>query len=237
MLAREGLTGPGPIFEGRHGFFNVLSGPFELQPFGGKARPFRMMDATIKRYPCGMFGQTAVDAALMLRAKISSIDEIAEISIGTFHLGKTAMAGDSAKWRPPNRESADHSLPYVVGTALMYGSLELKHFHDEHINNPDLLNLMAKIRVDETEECRNLYPGACPARMELTTRSGSTCSELVLYHRGHFRNPLSDQEIEQKFCSLTRDLLSAARQREFLGLTWNLEQVEDIHRVMEMVTI
>jgi 2-methylcitrate dehydratase len=73
--------------------------------------------------------------------------------------------------------------------------------------------------------------------MELTTRSGNTFSELVLYHRGHFRNPLSDKEIEQKFCSLTKDLLSSAGQREVLRLTWHLEQVEDIHAVMESLAI
>ena len=237
LLAKEGLTGPGPIFEGCHGFFQVVSGPFQLEQFGGKEKPFRMMNATIKRYPCGQFGQTAVDAAIALHSKISGIDEIAAVNIGTFPLGKKAMAGDAEKWHPTTRESADHSLPYVVGTALMYGSLDLKHFDDEHLSNPDLLKLIAKIKVEETEECRNLYPGASAARMELTTISGKKLSELVLYHRGHFQNPLSDQEIEQKFHSLTRNLLTLTRQKEVLRLVWHLERVKDIHTVLKLLAI
>ena len=77
------------------------------------------MDAVIKGYPCGLFAQSAIDAALQLRSKISGPEEIAQINIGTFHLGKAVMAGDDEKWQPKTRESADHSMPYAVGVALM----------------------------------------------------------------------------------------------------------------------
>ena len=195
------------------------------------------MDATIKRYPCGLFSQSAVDTALKLRSKVSTADEIAEVTVGTFTLGKAAMAGDAEKWRPQTRESADHSLPYVVGTALMYGSVELKHFHDDSFRNPDVLKLMARIKVEETEECNSLYPGASPGRIDLTTTSGRKWSELVLYHRGHFQNPLNDEEIEEKFHSLTGDLLPPVNRKEVLRLIWNLEDVEDIHTVMDLLKI
>lgn len=236
-LAKEGLTGPGPIFEGRHGFFKVISGPFQLDDFGGRGRPFRIMDATIKRFPCGLFSQSAVDAALKLRSKVSSVDEIAEVTVGTFSLGKAAMGSDPEKWRPQTRESADHSLPYVVGTALMYGSVELKHFQDDFFRNPEIVKLMAKIKVEETEECNRLYPGASPGRIDLTTTSGRKWSELVLYHRGHFQNSLNDEEIEAKFHSLTGDLLPPVNRKEVLRLIWGLEHMDDFHTVMELLKV
>jgi 2-methylcitrate dehydratase len=237
LLAKEGLTGPGPIFEGRYGFFNVVIGPFQLEAFGGKGRPFRMMDATIKRYPCGQFGQTAVDAAIQLRSKISSVDEIAEVKIGTFWYGKTAMAGDIEKWHPQTRESADHSIPYVVGTALLYGSVDLKHFDNEYLHNQNLLDLLNKIKVEETEECNSLFPGANATRVDLITKSGKKISEFVQHHRGHYQNPMSDEEIEQKFHSLTNDLLTPNQREKLLTLIWNLEQVDDVRRVMGLLTI
>ena len=236
-LAKEGLTGPGPIFEGRHGFFKVVSGPFELDEFGGGGRPFRIMDATIKRFPCGLFSQSAVDAALKLRSKVSSVDEIAEVTVGTFTLGKSAMGSDPEKWRPQTRESADHSLPYVVGTALMYGSVEMKHFHEDFFRKPEIVKLMAKIKVEETEECNRLYPEASPGRVDLTTTSGKKWSERVLYHRGHFQNPLNDEEIEEKFHSLTKDLLPQARRNELLMLLWDLDHMDDFHTVMELLRV
>jgi 2-methylcitrate dehydratase len=233
MLAKEGMTGPSPIFEGRKGFFEAVSGPFQLEEFGGHGRSFRMMDVMIKRYPCGTFSQTAIDAALKVRSQISSVDDIATVSVGTFHFGKTAMAGDAEKWHPKTRESADHSIPYVVGISLMYAPPEIKHFSEEYLHDPALLNLMQKIQVEETEECRNLYPGATANRVEITTKSGQKFSELVKYHRGHHRNPLTNDEIEQKFYSLSRDLLPIARSQDLLALIWNLEQVGDIATLME----
>ena len=238
FLAKEGMTGPNPIFEGHCGFFRAVSGgPFRLEEFGGKDRPFRIMNTVIKRYPCGLFAQTAIDAAIKLRSKISSVDEIAEINIGTFALGKAIMAGDDEKWRPRTRESADHSIPYVVGITLMDGALEVKHFDDKYLNNPALLALIQKIKVEETEECVNLYPDACANRVELTTKTGEKISELVQYHRGHHRNLLTDEEVEDKFHSLAKNLQGPAQRKNLLSLVWNLEEVEDVAKLMQSLTI
>ncbi|MFC1820163.1 MmgE/PrpD family protein [Thermodesulfobacteriota bacterium] len=237
FLAKEGMTGPSPVFEGRAGFIKVISGPFQLEEFGGKGSPFRIMDVLIKRYPCGMFAQTAIDAAIKLRLKIPSLNEIAAVNIGTFELGKTVMAGDDEKWHPKTRESADHSIPYVVGVALKYGTVEVKHFTDEYLENVDLFNLMKKIRVEKTEECDELFPAASANRVEVVTTSGERFSEIVEYHRGHFKNALTNEEIEEKFYMLSRDLLSPIRTRELLSLLWNLEQVDDISKIMQLLII
>ena len=156
------------------------------------------MDAVIKGYPCGLFAQSAIDAALQLRSKISGPEEIAQINIGTFHLGKAVMAGDDEKWQPKTRESADHSMPYAVGVALMYGSADVDHFDEAYLQIPELLDLIRKITVEETEECNNFYPDALANRLELVTQSGEKFSELVEYHRGHHKNPMTDEEIEKK---------------------------------------
>ncbi len=237
LLAKEGMTGPSPIFEGRCGFFNAVTGPFQLEEFGGNGRPFRIMDILIKRYPCGQFSQTAIDAAIKLRPKISSIHAISEINIGTFAQGKRAMAGDTEKWHPKTRESADHSIPYVVAVALMYGTVEIRHFDNKYLFNSDLLDLVQKIRVEEAEECNSLYSDAMANRVEIVTKSGDKFSELVQYHRGHQKNPLTDEEIEQKFISLTRELLTPAQRKGLFSLVWNLEQVEDVSKVMQLLKI
>ncbi len=237
LLAKEGMTGPSPIFEGLAGFFKAVSGPFQLEEFGGKGRPFRIMAVSIKRYPCGKHAQTAVDAAIKLRSKISGIDEIGQINIGTCAYGKTIMAGEPQKWHPVTRETADHSIPYVVAVALMEGEVKVGHFTDGYLQNPRLLGLIKKIKVETTEECENLYPGASANRVEIITKSGKKFSELVQYHRGHHQNPLTHEEIDQKFHSVTGDLLVPKQREELLSLLWNLEQVEDIGKIMELLKL
>ena len=73
--------------------------------------------------------------------------------------------------------------------------------------------------------------------MEIVKKSGEKFSELVQYHRGHHKNPLTDEEIEQKFHSLTGNLLSSERRKVLLSLLWNLEQVEDIGDIMRLLKI
>lgn len=237
LLAKEGLTGPEPIFEGRYGFFEFVSGPFRLDPFGGEGRPYRIMNTVIKGYPCGLFAQSAIDAALRLGSQIRGPEEIARVRIGTFNLGKTVMAGDDEKWQPKTRESADHSMPYAVGVALMYGSLDAKHFDEAYLRNPELGELIRKITVEETEECNNLYPRALANRLEIVTHSGEKYSELVEFHRGHYQNPMTDGEIEQKFISLTKDLLSPAQTKELFDSVWELENLDDVGKIVTLLTI
>lgn len=237
LLAKEGMTGPSPVFEGRWGLFNAVTGPFKLDDFGGKDKPFRIMGANIKRYPLGQAAQTAVDAALKVRSQISSVDEIKQLTIGTFERAYAAEGSDPEKWRPKTRESADHSLAYVVAAALIYGPVGKRHFDDEYLHSPALLELMSKIRVEETEEANRLCPDAYANRVEAVTKSGKKISELVVYHRGHNRNPASDEEIEEKFHSLTGDVFLPSQSKELLSLLWNLEQLDDVSRIMPLLII
>ena len=112
-----------------------------------------------------------------------------------------------------------------------------EHFSEECLNNPDLLGLIQKITIEETEECNGLYPGASANRVEIVTTSGERFTELVRYHRGHHRNPLTDEEIEQKFHSLTEDLMPQSQREQLLDMLWNLEQVDDVGRIMELLII
>ena len=166
LLAERGLIGPSPIFEGPGGFFNAVSrGPFTLEPFGGfftheyqasspgrhgvpidqcaaqSEKLFKIMETTIKRFPLGLYSQTVVEAALEVREVLPVVEDIAEVNVQTLKTAVDIMAGDEEKWRPTNRETADHSMPYTVGVALMYGPVEQRHFGDEYLRNPRLLDL------------------------------------------------------------------------------------------------
>jgi len=48
---------------------------------------------------------------------------------------------------------------------------------------------------------------------------------------------MSDEEIEQKFISLTKDLLSPAQTKALFSRVWNLEQVDDVGKLMTSLTI
>jgi 2-methylcitrate dehydratase len=238
LLASHGLTGPAPIFEGRGGFFNAVSHePFVLAPFGSRDQPFKIMECSIKHFPLGLYSQTVADAVLEVRQQLPHLEDIQEITIQTLQTAVNIMAGDPEKWHPTNRETADHSMPYTAAVALMYGTIEPRHFGEEYWRDPQLLALVHKVKVQVSAEANRRAPEAMLSIVDVATTSGQHYTAEVPYHRGHYKNPMSDQEVEEKFRTLARGVLPPARIDTLLDHLWHLEQVEDIGQVIRLVRV
>jgi 2-methylcitrate dehydratase len=147
------------------------------------------------------------------------------------------MAGDPEKWDPKTRETADHSLPYVVAVALTYGNVGLEHFSEEAIRNPDVLGLVKKVKVYRSDECQKEWPEATLNIIGVTMKGGQGHSVRVYHHKGHPRNPMSDQEVEQKFRCLSREILTPGQTDAILDQLWNLEKLRDLGKLMELFTV
>jgi len=233
MLAARGMTGPAPVFEGVGGYFKAVTHrPFELAAFGGKGASFKIMEILMKRFPLGQYSQTVVEAALAVRAKVGSIDEIAEVRVETLHTAIRLMAGDPDKWEPATRESADHSMPYTVAVALAHGDVAEEHFAPECFNDPRLRALTRKVKVIEWEEANRRMPEAMLCRLTLLTKTGATHEAVVEYHRGHWKNPMTDAEVEAKFRKLASGVLAPARTDALLAKLWKLEDLADAGEIV-----
>ena len=229
QLARAGLTGPSPIFEGDGGYFRAVSGePFALKEMGGKDHPFKINECSIKQFPLGQYSQTVAQAALEVRELYGQPEEIAQVNISTLQTAVNIMAGDPEKWTPKNRETADHSMPYTAAVALMFGTVESRHFDDEFLKDPDLLELVSKVTVSVSNEANARAPEAMLCDFEVVTKSGEEHSVQVAYHKGHYRNPLTDNEVDRKFRSLAQEHLPAERVDVLLDRLWHLEDVQNV---------
>jgi 2-methylcitrate dehydratase len=238
MLAARGLTGPRLAFEGDEGFIKAVTrGHFELAPFGGSGRPFKIMECSIKRFPLGQYSQTVIQAVLDVRAKLPDVRDIAEVHIRTLAKAIKIMAGDPQKWRPTTRETADHSMVYTTGVALMYGTVHQRHFGDEYLRNEELLDLVSRVKVSVSEEANRRAPEAMLCEVEVVAKSGKRYSSEVAYHKGHYKNPISDSEVEEKFRSLAADVLSAPQIDRLLDRLWHLEDVKDMSEILRLTVI
>lgn len=235
LLAQRGMTGPSPIFEGAGGYFKAVTrAPFVLPAMGGDGRRYKIMECSIKRYPLGQYSQTVVQAAIAARAKIRSVDDIAEVRIETLATAISIMAGDADKWEPATRETADHSMPYTVAVALIYGTVEEHHFDDRHRNDPQVRALTRRVKVEVSEEANRRMPEAMLCRVTVLTHSGAAHSTEVDYHRGHWKNPMSEGEVEEKFRKLARGTLAPARVDRLLERLWNLESLADAGEIVRL---
>ena len=249
MLARQGMTGPAPIFEGEKGFMNLVSGPFDLPLFGGEDRTrvdraaFKILGTYIKQYPVEYHAQTAVEATLSLREELlksegePAVAAITDVVIGSYDVAIEIIGRNPEKWHPRTRETADHSFPYCVAVSLMDGAVTRRSFDKKRLADSALASLMQKIRVVQQPEFMGRYPQAMPTRVTVRTRSDKEYVKQVDYPLGHPRNPMPDHEVEEKFLRLAAGQLDHARARQVIDLVWQLDRVKDISTLMPLLTV
>lgn len=243
MLAKQGMTGPSPIFEGEKGFMALVSGPLDLSAFGGKKVPFKILDTYIKHYPVEYHAQSAVESALVVREELlnkegrSALGRIAEVEIGSYGVAIEIIGRDPEKWRPSTRETADHSMPYCIAATLLDGTVTVQSFESKRLSDPKLRALIQKVRVVEQEDFAGWYPKAMPTRVTVRTTSGNEYVKQVDYPLGHPRNPLSDREIEEKFRCLAAKMLDRTRAGKVIDMVWRLEVLEDVGTLMPLLKV
>jgi 2-methylcitrate dehydratase len=238
-LAKHGMTGPSDIFEGKMGFMKQVSGEFTLGALGGEqGHPFLINETYIKYFPVEYHAQSAVWAALALRDQLNGdLSQVEAVEIDTFEASYSIIGSEPEKWTPKSRETADHSLPYIVGVTLVDGHVDLNSFEESRYTDPELLQFVSRITVRHDLALDADYPAGIPNRITLRLREGRVLTEQNTFPRGHARNPMSDEEVEAKFRRLTEWALSPARQDEVLRFLWNLEAQASLQPLMELLAL
>ena len=234
QLAQEGMTGPTAAFEGRHGLFEQVTGPFEIGALGGRGRPFAIERTNFKFFAAEYHAQAPLAMALGLRGKVRT-EEIEAIDVQIYAMAYSEIGSEPAKWDPRTRETADHSLPYMLAVALRDGRLTPASFEPQHYLDPSLRPLMNRIRVAESSEFTRHFPQELQSRIDVVTRSGQRFTEQATYPKGHARNPMTDADVETKFRDLSVDVLGDARVNAAVHALWHLDEAPRIGAVLDVL--
>jgi 2-methylcitrate dehydratase len=239
MLAGNGMTGPAPIFEGEMGFFKQISGPFwlDVSGFGGRGGTFKLVETYVKYFPAEYHAQSAIWAALAARRKVGGVEDIESVEVYTHEAGYTILGKDAGKWTPSTKETADHSLPYMVGMALLKGKVDNSTYSQKNIQDGKTLEFLKRITVREDEEFTRAYPRHIANRVTIRTKGGGTVTEQMDVPKGHPGNPMTKEEVESKFRRLTGRFLSEARQEKVLEFVWNLEKEREIDPLLRLCVV
>jgi 2-methylcitrate dehydratase len=236
-LAAEGMTGPGEPFEGRDGLWQHLGveAP-RWEDFGGGAKPFRITGTSFKAYPSVIHTQGPIGLALELRQRVSATD-IESVHIATYGEALRRTATEAEKWDPKTRETADHSIPYLVAAAFQDGGVTPATFAPSRVQDPALRPLINKLTVVEEPEFTRRYPAESCTRIEVTTRDGRRLAAETSHPKGHYRNPLTDDELEGKFRGLASGALGAEGCDRVLGEVSTLENTATLDGLFESMVI
>lgn len=243
LLAARGMTGPGEPFEGRRGLWEQAAGrrveipEFPLGGARGDGDPFRITRTIFKAYPSQIHTQGPIGLALELRDKAAAGGGVASVEIDTYGVAVSTASSEPEKWDPKTRETADHSIPWLVASALLYGPVGPDSFGEERIGSGALREVMSRMTLREDADFTARYPGEYNCRITVTGRDGARHTAHTAWPRGHQRNPMSDAEVEGKFRRLAGGLLSEGQCREALDRIWSLDRLPNLEPVFDSIVI
>src|SRR3954451_20138884 len=230
LLARAGMTGPAPIFEGQMAFEKQLG--VSLGNVGEKfAVPFAqsrqgpasmILNTSIKYWPAEYHSQSAIEAALFLREQIDDISQISSVNIESHDASVDIIGSEPEKWKPETRETADHSLPYITAIALIDGDVTDRQFQPERFADPLIWKFLENGKVARNAELSLFYPGAVANVVHMTLKDAPTLSKRVDYPLGNPKNPVSDTELERKFLRLVDPAVGRDHCAKILDHAWAL---------------
>jgi 2-methylcitrate dehydratase PrpD len=201
LLARQGFVGPRTVFEGVHGLFHGFAHTAEgdYDALTGDFGTRWVTDTlAFKPYPCGTMAQPYIDCARRLAArgvKAEDIGEIVcEVAEGTVHRLWEPLA---AKQRPRNGYAAKFATPYLLATGFVHGGVGLGAFTESAVRDPKVLALAAKVKF--VIDPQNPYPNNYTGHIRATMKDGSVIEERQPHLRGGAQEPLTRQDVTDKF--------------------------------------
>jgi 2-methylcitrate dehydratase len=239
LLARGGLSGPAPIFEGHSGFFRQVSGPAEVDvnAFGRRGMPFRIHQCSMKAYPAVIYAQTAIVAGIAVAKEVGSLDRIVAIEIATTRRGYQRAGSEPEKWAPDTRDTADHSLPYITARAMFDGDITNDSYAPQMLREPRILAFMRKITVSEDPALTARVGSAVPTRVTAILNDGQRISREVDDTPGFAGRPMNRAEVERKFRGNVGERWPRERTNAILQALWGLDRTDDFAALLGKLSL
>ncbi len=234
-LAKEGMTGPAPIFEGIKGFETLVSGPINLKLPNIGEPPKKILETYIKPYPVEYHAQSAVEAAISLYKEGLKLEQIQDMTIFTHGASYQIIGSEPEKWRPTSKETADHSLPYCTAIALRDGNITDESFHKKNYRDSSLLKFLKKIKVVEDQRYTSDYPKSFGNRLEINLFDGKKIIKEVMHPFGHPKNPMKDEDVFNKWRTLAEPHLDKEKIEKQIEEVMMLEKSDVLDNLVPVV--
>jgi 2-methylcitrate dehydratase PrpD len=224
LAASKGFTGVADILEGDSGFGAAMSdAPSWDAVFADLGDYFNITEMTFKNHACCGHTFAAVDGAIELRDAID-VDRIQRVDVATYG---TAL-GVAGNPDPTTDFEAKFSIPFVVATALRYGSVRLEAFTDDRLADAALRELVGRVQLSVDPDLDAGFPGQRGARVIVTLEDGSTHESMRPTRKGDPDLPLTDEELSDKYRELVAPHLGDGPTDELAEALWSLEQRDDL---------
>ncbi len=248
LMAKKGYSGTEAIFEGKEGFMDCFLGynvkeqkvdPLKMKGrdavtewkwnidklIGDLGKTFKILECSMKAFPTEALTHTHISATLKVVTKNNiSYDQIDSVTLTTLAQAYDILF-DPHKYRPESRETADHSLPYCIAAALVDHKITTQSFSDEKLKDPRIWEVIDKIKGEPSIEFEKMFPAKQPSKVIVKTKDGREFSEYLEYPKGDPREPMTIEDLENKFNGLSSSVLSEARQKEIKEMIFDCDKL------------
>jgi aconitate decarboxylase len=237
-LAVAGYVGIKRVFEREYGGWLAVFGeghhPDASQIYATLGQQWETDRIAVKAYAAMGLLHAAIGAALELRPEVK-IEEIERIDI--FMPEAAYGHGGWKATRPLEPIGAQMNVAYAVAVALLDGEVLVDQFSTKRINKDDVWSLINRTRTHHEKAYDQLpVTERETTRVCITLNDGSTRDKVVAHPRGTGQRTLTNDEILDKYRSLTRSVIALDRQAAIEGTVLNIESVTDISSLVELLT-
>jgi 2-methylcitrate dehydratase len=236
LMAEKGYTGPEHVVEGKEGLTHCFGPAWKLNLLtDGLGDSWRITQCGMKAFPTEALTHTPISAVLdIVKSNDLKPEQVEKVRIRS--LARAAdILSDPSKYDPQSKETADHSLPYVIAAALAERQVTPVQFEMRKIMDPTIRAQLRKVEVVADPEIEKVFPALQRVIVNLTTTDGRAFTKQLDYPKGDPRNPLSDAEVEEKFAALADGVLSNGAQKKLKNAIWNLEKVGSVSKLMTLM--
>lgn len=206
----------------------------ETRVTDGLGSSWKIGENGYKLYSCCAHTHTAVDCALEIRSRVKwtqgeVLDAVSGVEIETYGPGYEIVK----EMNPRTPYQAKFSMAYCVAAALAEGRLGLEQFDAERfgpdgVRDAAMAELLRRTRVVAAGDLTVKYPSAWPVRLTLKLRDGTSERGSSDYPRGNAENPVSTEELEQKFIALVGSRFGDDTARSALAALHSMERCADM---------
>ncbi len=236
LFAEKGYSGPEHAIDGKEGLVHCMGPEWKLEILEeGLGESWRITQCGMKAFPTEALTHAPISCVLdLIKQHDLAPDQIGKVTIRSLARAADILA-DPSKYDPRSKETADHSLPYVIAAAIAERQVTPLQFTDEKIMDETIRAQLNKVEVIADPEIEALFPELQRVHVKITTTDGRELIKQIDYPKGDPRNPLTDQEIEEKFDALAAPVLSAGGRQAVKQAVWNLDQAASITEVMDLL--
>ncbi|MFT5111710.1 MAG: 2-methylcitrate dehydratase PrpD [Parasphingorhabdus sp.] len=215
-LARDGFTGAPAI---------TMDAPEQAHFWNDLGEVWLIKEQYFKPFPVCRWAQPAAIAALKLQAENEfDVNHITKIRIGTFHESIRLATAN-----PQTTEQAQYSLPFPVAAALIHKRITVKEIEGEGLQDQAVQQLSQSIELYEVDAFNEVFPERRISKLSITLDDGRILESGPIEANGDPEIPLSEPEIDDKFCLFATPVLGPERTRELLQHVRNMGEATDLN--------